>query len=74
MFRLAQNRIGVGLEHWLHSAQSIYHDVIPAKSLGISTVWVNRPSARPGAGAAKEASTTPDVEVHSLAELAQLAT
>jgi 2-haloacid dehalogenase len=60
-------------EHWLHAGQSIYHDVIPAKSLGISTVWVNRPSPRPGAGAAKQASATPDVEVHSLAELAQLA-
>jgi len=74
IFQLAQNRIGAGREQWLHSAQSIYHDVIPAKSLGISTVWINRPSARPGAGAAKKASTTPDVEVHSLAELSQLAT
>jgi len=74
IFQLAEDRIGVGREQWLHSAQSIYHDVIPGKSLGISTVWINRPSARPGAGAAKEASTTPDVEVHSLAELAQVAT
>ncbi len=74
VFQLAEDRIGVGREQWLHSAQSIYHDVIPAKSLGISTVWVNRPSTRPGAGAVKKASTTPDVEVHSLAELAQLAT
>ena len=41
---------------WLHVAQSVYHDVIPARSLGISTVWVNRPSSRPGSGAAKAAT------------------
>ena len=74
IFRLAQEKMGILPEHWLHAGQSIYHDVIPAKSLGIFTVWVNRPSPRPGAGAAKQASATPDVEVHSLAELAQLAT
>ncbi len=74
IFRLAQAKMGIPPEQWLHAGQSIYHDVIPAKSIGISTVWVNRPSPRPGAGAAKRASATPDVEVHSLAELAQLAT
>lgn len=73
IFRLAQKKMGIQPEHWLHAGQSIYHDVIPAKSLGIATVWVNRPSHRPGAGAAKQASGMPDVEVHSLAELAQLA-
>jgi 2-haloacid dehalogenase len=69
IFRVAQKKMGIPPEQWLHAGQSIYHDVIPAKSLGISTVWVNRPSPRPGAGAAKQASTMPDLEVHSLAEL-----
>jgi 2-haloacid dehalogenase len=73
IFRLAQDKMGIQPEQWLHAGQSIYHDVIPARSLGISTVWVNRPSPRPGAGAAKQASAVPDVEVHSLSELAQLA-
>jgi 2-haloacid dehalogenase len=72
IFRLAQKKMGIPSEQWLHAGQSIYHDVIPAKSLGIATAWVNRPSPRLGAGAAKRASATPDVEVHSLAELAQL--
>ncbi len=44
MFKLAQQRTGVVPGQWLHVAQSVYHDVIPARSLGISTVWVNRPS------------------------------
>lgn len=72
IFRLAQEKMRIQPEHWLHAGQSIYHDVIPAKSQGISTVWVNRPSPRPGASAAKQVSGTPEVEVHSLTELAQL--
>lgn len=27
---------------WLHAAQSLFHDVRPAQSLGISVAWVNR--------------------------------
>jgi 2-haloacid dehalogenase len=69
IFKMALTRIGVPASQILHVAQSIYHDVIPAKSLGISTVWVNRPSPRPGAGAAKSASSTPDLEVTDLTAL-----
>lgn len=72
MFKLVRQRTGVAPEQWLHVAQSIYHDVIPARSLGIATVWVNRPSPRPGAGAAKAASANPDLEVPDLKTLAQL--
>jgi len=73
IFKLAQQRIGIAPAHWLHVAQSIYHDVIPAKSLGIATVWVNRPSPCPGAGAAKVALGEPDLEVSNLRELVDLA-
>jgi 2-haloacid dehalogenase len=73
IFKLAEDRIGVSREQWLHVGQSIYHDVIPAQSLGIATVWVNRPSPRPGAGAAKAASGKPDLEVPDLETLAKLA-
>jgi 2-haloacid dehalogenase len=73
IFQLAEERIGIARDQWLHVAQSIYHDIIPAKSLGIATVWVNRPSARPGAGAVTRASGCPDLEVPNLAELAELA-
>ena len=72
IFRLAQERISVPNAQWLHAGQSLYHDVIPAKALGIAAAWVNRASARPGAGAAKRASATPDLEVASLRELADL--
>lgn len=70
IFRMAKERIGVSAGQWIHVGQSIYHDVIPAKSLGIATVWVNRPSRRAGAGATKAATGKPDLEVSSLAALA----
>jgi len=73
IFQFAEERMHVSRDCWLHAAQSIYHDVIPAESLGIATVWVNRPSVRPGAGAAAAASAHPDLEVTNLAALAELA-
>jgi 2-haloacid dehalogenase len=74
IFELAEERIAVSRVQWLHVGQSIYHDVIPAQSLGIATVWVNRPSPRPGAGAAKTAAGKPDLEVPDLKTLANLST
>lgn len=74
IFQLALRRIGVPPERILHVGQSIYHDVLPAQSLGMSTVWVNRPSPRDGVGAVKAAEGNPDLEVSSLRELAEAAT
>ena len=73
IFNLAKERLGVAAARWLHAAQSVYHDVVPARSLGIATVWVNRPSPRPGTGAAKAATGEPDLEVPDLRTLANLA-
>jgi 2-haloacid dehalogenase len=72
-FRLALQTLGVEPSRLLHAGQSVYHDVIPAQSLGISTVWVNRRSARPGVGAVRAASGKPDLEVPDVASLAALA-
>ena len=73
LFGLALSRINVPAHRVLHVGQSIYHDVIPAQALGLATVWVNRPSARPGVGAVKAADAKPDLTVSSLAELAATA-
>jgi 2-haloacid dehalogenase len=73
VFELALSRIHAPAHRVLHVGQSIYHDVIPAQALGLATVWVNRPSARPGVGAVKAAEATPDLTVSSLAELADAA-
>ena len=73
IFELALSRINAPAHRVLHVGQSIYHDVVPAQALGLATVWVNRPSIRPGVGAVKTAEARPDLEVSSLAELAALA-
>jgi 2-haloacid dehalogenase len=72
IFELALDRIKAPAHRVLHIGQSIYHDVVPAQALGLATAWVNRPSARPGIGAVKIAEAKADVEVSSLAELADL--
>ncbi len=74
-FQMALRTLAISPDRLLHAAQSIYHDVVPANSLGISTVWVNRKSARPGIGAVRAAAgpaseNRPDLEVPDLATLA----
>jgi 2-haloacid dehalogenase len=73
LFELGLSRIHAPAHRVLHVAQSVYHDVVPAQSLGLATVWVNRPSARPGVGAVRAAEAKPDLTVCSLAELAAAA-
>ncbi len=70
LFGLALQRLGASPNEVLHVAQSVYHDAVPAKSLGMSTVWVNRPSARPGVGAVKASKEQADWEIPDLATLA----
>lgn len=70
IFELALSRVGTPAHRILHIGQSLYHDVLPAQSLGLATVWVNRPSARAGVGAVKSADGRPDLQISSLAELA----
>ncbi len=72
-FLVALNAIDVPPERVLHVAQSLYHDHVPARELGLATVWVNRRRDRPGFGATPAADATPDVEVPDLRTLAELA-
>ncbi|MFN8484551.1 MAG: haloacid dehalogenase type II [Anaerolineae bacterium] len=72
-FMIAFERIGVPRERILHVAQSLYHDIVPAKALGLSTVWVNRRHGKGGAGATPPAQAQPDLEVPDLRTLAQKA-
>jgi 2-haloacid dehalogenase len=73
LFELARERCDAETDAWLHIGQSIYHDVIPAQALGISTGWIRRPSPRTGIGAVKPAQGKPDLEVPDLKTLADLA-
>jgi len=64
---------GIGREAWLHVAQSKFHDIAPARALGIPCLWVNRRARRSGGGATPEAHVVPDWSATSLAELAATA-
>jgi 2-haloalkanoic acid dehalogenase type II len=61
-FREARRRLGN--VRWLHAAQSYFHDVVPARALGIPVAWVNRKGEKPS-GPARA-----DFEVRDLSELA----
>jgi 2-haloacid dehalogenase len=72
-FEYAFQRIGLPRDRILHVAQSLFHDHVPAKELGLSTVWVNRRQGKAGSGATPPAAATPDLIVPDMATLADLA-
>lgn len=72
-FEFAFEKTGIPRDKILHVAQSIYHDIVPAKALGLSTVWVNRRHDQAGFGATLPASSQPDLEIPNLETLAKLA-
>jgi 2-haloacid dehalogenase len=72
-FHLALARIGLPKDQLLHVAQSLFHDHVPAKALGLQTVWVNRRGRAAGSGATPPAAAQPDLEVPDLQTLAELA-
>ena len=69
-FELALGEVGCASDRVLHVAQSRYHDIAPARSLGLTCVHVMRGN-RPADERANLPSTAQaDLEVDSLAELA----
>jgi 2-haloacid dehalogenase len=71
-FHVTLQRLGVPPQGVLHVAQSLYHDHVPAKALGLTTVRVQRPSRLPGTGLALPAAATPDLVVPDLQSLAAM--
>jgi 2-haloacid dehalogenase len=69
-FTQALVTMGISGERVLHAAQSRFHDIAPARELGIACVWVNRRHGRPGEGATAPSLAEPDLEVHDLRTLA----
>ena len=60
-FVVARDRIGG--RRWVHAAQSHFHDVTPARRLGVPSAWINRKRLVRG-------EPRPDRELHTLTELA----
>jgi 2-haloacid dehalogenase len=64
--------LGVADGRLLHVAQSLFHDHVPARRLGLPTVWIDRRGARSGWGAtpAPSIAVTPDWTFESMAAFA----
>lgn len=73
-FEAAFAAIGLPRERILHVAQSLFHDHVPAKALGMSTVWIDRRQDRAGFGATPPASVIPDAVFPDMASFATAAT
>ncbi len=65
---------GVGADDLLHVAQSLFHDHIPARGMGLATVWIDRQrlseGGRWGATARVDELPVPDHRFYSMAEFA----
>lgn len=68
--RLAER--GVAQEKILHTAESLYHDHVPAKQFGLATCWIHRRAGQAGHGATRppEVEVHPDFRFESLAAMA----
>ena len=62
-FTVARQRISG--RRWLHAAQSYFHDIVPAVSLGVPVAWINRHRQ-----ATPEGGARPDREFEKLSGLA----
>ena len=74
-FQVAFERLGLPRDRILHVAQSLFHDHVPAKRLGLSSVWIDRRHDRPGSGATPVvAGAAPDATFPDMASFAAAAT
>ena len=72
-FEVALARIDVSGERILHVAQSLFHDHVPARSIGLATAWIDRRSGQEGFGATPPADAVPDISAPDMRSFADLA-
>jgi 2-haloacid dehalogenase len=72
-FHVAFERLGLPRERILHVAQSLYHDHVTAKRLGLATVWIDRRRGKEGSGATPVADAAPDATFPDMASFAAAA-
>ena len=73
-FHTMFDRLGIPRDRILHVAQSLFHDHVPAKALGLTTVWIDRRHDRTGFGATRPATAVPDATFPDMASFAVAAT
>ena len=64
---------GIAKDDLLHTAQSLFHDHVPANRLGIASAWIDRRHDKPGSGATVLPDPMPhfDFRFTSLGEMAE---
>ena len=64
-------RLGVDKGHILHTAESLFHDHVPGRKIGLATAWIHRRHAEQGFGATLHPGDPPKVDFRfeSLADL-----
>ncbi len=71
-FQYAIEKIEFPAKQIIHAACSVYHDIVPASSLGLTTVWIDRRANQEGSGAALPATAQADLKIADLQTLANL--
>ncbi len=68
----AMRRLGVAKDRVLHTAESLYHDHVPAKRIGLATAWIHRRHDQGGFGATAPSreAVAPDFRFTTLGEMA----
>ncbi len=71
----ALDALGTDKPHILHTAESLFHDHVPAGRFGLARCWIHRRHAKGGYGATRPPEAVPDVDFRftSMAELADAA-
>lgn len=72
LIRRVAEDLGIANERILHTAQSLFHDHLPAVRLGLATNWIDRRGDRAGHGATMAPAEPVQVDFHfpSLADFA----
>lgn len=65
--------LGLRKEDILHTAESLFHDHVPAKRAGLSNCWIHRRHAKEGFGATRPVPDMPDIDFRftSMADMAR---
>ena len=66
--------MGIAKHKVLHTAQSLFHDHVPAKKMGLASFWIDRRASKTGTGATKPPpeQVTPDWTAPSLAAMVEM--
>jgi putative hydrolase of the HAD superfamily len=74
LLRLLGER-GISRDEVVHVAQSLYHDHVPAKQIGLKSIWIDRRAGTKGSGATMPATHAHyDLRFTSMREMADWAT